>query len=398
MKMQKNISTGSFFSRLAVMILLLGYTLQAQIPSYTMRITDVEKGSNTLKFSVYMKNTSASGITYSGSQLVMDFNKNLLKDQNDTYGTPTFTLLSSDLALALQPRNLTVLTNGTTGILRTSAPLPPRTPGGANNAPVIAAGDSILIGRFQLASSNAFFKAGEFADLAFRVTPSANPITKVGAYLSNVNTEIQSGSTFLVQSFSSSLAFTVFIEGLYDGSTMIPDTITVSLRKATAPYEVVDQCRAVVSDAGLANLQFKQGIEGASYYLVVNHRNAVETWSAESGISLAASQSYNMSTDAAQAYGSNLKLINDKYCIYSGEVTDDYYLELGDVVAVYNAYLNDPAGDPRYVTEDLNGDGYVDLSDVVMGYNNYLPSIYSINPLSGKKANNVHLIQTNSKE
>ncbi|MBK8550557.1 MAG: hypothetical protein IPL53_05625 [Ignavibacteria bacterium] len=60
-----------------------------------------------------------------------------------------------------------------------------------------------------------------------------------------------------------------------------------------------------------------------TYYIVVKSRNILETWSKSGGqlYTRGSAFSYNFTSAAAQAFGSNLILEGTKYCIYSGDLT-----------------------------------------------------------------------------
>ena len=75
------------------------------------------------------------------------------------------------------------------------------------------------------------------------------------------------------------LSITVLIEGLYNGSTMIPDTVTVQFKNSSSPFGLIEEKKIVLNTNGAGTGAFTSVIEGSSYYLVVKHRNGVETWS-----------------------------------------------------------------------------------------------------------------------
>ena len=74
-------------------------------------------------------------------------------------------------------------------------------------------------------------------------------------------------------------SFTALIEGFYDGTSMVSDTVTVELRNTSAPYSLIDQSKILLNNSGQGTGRFYNAINGTPYYLVVKHRNAVETWS-----------------------------------------------------------------------------------------------------------------------
>jgi hypothetical protein len=77
-----------------------------------------------------------------------------------------------------------------------------------------------------------------------------------------------------------------------------------------------------------------------------------------------------------------MKQINGKWCFWSGEVTNNYFIEFDDLIQVYNKYLL-ALEDPGYYMEDVTGNGYVTFDDVFLVYNNYRAEVYSQNPLKG---------------
>jgi hypothetical protein len=76
------------------------------------------------------------------------------------------------------------------------------------------------------------------------------------------------------------LGITALLEAFYNPETgrQIPDTILVSLRKADTAYTIIDSARIVLDSLGLGFAVFSKSVKG-KYYLVVNHRNHIETWS-----------------------------------------------------------------------------------------------------------------------
>src|SRR5664279_5643709 len=104
---------------------------------------------------------------------------------------------------------------------------------------------------------------------------------------------------------------------------MKPDTVTVELRNSTSPYVVVDSIRRVVDTAGVGTFIFINAVNDTPYYLVVRHRNALETWSSTAHSFNSFTLSYDFTSSQSQAYGNNLKLMGGKYCIYSGDVNQD---------------------------------------------------------------------------
>ena len=93
------------------------------------------------------------------------------------------------------------------------------------------------------------------------------------------------GKAYIFMSSAVRLDITVnlfmYIEGFYNANTnlQVHDTINTYLRNNTSPYNIVDSSKSIVATSGLAILKFKNASTG-SYYLVIKHRNSIETWSA----------------------------------------------------------------------------------------------------------------------
>ena len=82
-------------------------------------------------------------------------------------------------------------------------------------------------------------------------------------------------------------------------------------------------------------------------------------------------------TNASQAFGGNLKLVGSKYCIYSGDVDQDGFVDNVDISDIYNDAINFVEG---YVNTDLNRDNFVDNIDLSLVYNNSLNFVGAVKP------------------
>ena len=115
--------------------------------------------------------------------------------------------------------------------------------------------------------------------------------------------------------------------------------------------------------------------------MVINHFNSIETWSKDGGELLLSDETnynYDFTTAITQAYGNNLKLKGSKYCLYSGDINQDGFIDLFDVVRIYNDSKN--FSTKNYLQTDLNGDSNVDLVDITICYNNSLNFVQIIKP------------------
>ncbi len=147
------------------------------------------------------------------------------------------------------------------------------------------------------------------------------------------------------------------------------DTITVLLRSATSPYEIVDAAKGVLSGAGNASLTFRKASIGSSYYIVVKHRNSIETWSANPVLfpSDGSGTSYNFRSGVGQAFGSNMVVVSGAASFYSGDANQDGTIDGSDGSLVDNDAFNFNGG---YIPTDINNDGFVDASDASFVENN----------------------------
>ncbi len=169
------------------------------------------------------------------------------------------------------------------------------------------------------------------------------------------------------------LNLTLMIEGLFNGTSMVSDTVTVELHNSTSPYDLIESGKIVVDNSGQGSGIFNSAVEGTNYYIAVKHRNGLETWSATPQEFSGGVLGYNFTTAATQAYGSNQVLVGTKFCIYIGDVSDgltaglqDGYIDIFDDFEVYN----DSYSATYRLLTDLNLDGFVDIFDDLYVYNN----------------------------
>ncbi|MBK7255877.1 MAG: hypothetical protein IPI04_18710 [Ignavibacteria bacterium] len=149
------------------------------------------------------------------------------------------------------------------------------------------------------------------------------------------------------------------------------------MRNTFSPYNVIDSLSGIYSSAGNISLSFQNAVNGTNYYLVIRHRNSIETWNS-SGITFSSNSAvYDFTSSQSTAYGNNLKLKGSKYCIFSGDVNQDGTIDASDLSQVENDAANSVGG---YVTNDLNGDNFVDASDVSLVDNNSANSVMAITP------------------
>ena len=88
---------------------------------------------------------------------------------------------------------------------------------------------------------------------------------------------------------SVTISLRLFLEGFYTGanamtpvvnsSLQLTDTIHFELRETIAPFAVQHTATGVVNSSGYVDFVFPPSLWQQSYYMVVKHRNSIETWS-----------------------------------------------------------------------------------------------------------------------
>jgi len=189
-------------------------------------------------------------------------------------------------------------------------------------------------------------------------------------------------TTIKYSSVPRTLHLTALIEGLYNNITnkMISDTVRVYLRNSTAPYDIVDSARTVLDSTGNVTLNFFNVSNSTPYYIVIKHRNSIETWSSGGNSFLLNNLTYYFTTAANKAYGSNQKQIDAsplQFGIYSGDVNQNGIVDASDVSAVDNDAFNFVSG---YVRTDVNGNNFVDASDLSIVDNNAFDFVSIMRP------------------
>jgi hypothetical protein len=166
---------------------------------------------------------------------------------------------------------------------------------------------------------------------------------------------------------SHTLTLTALIEGLYNGTLMVSDTATVELHNATSPFPLIESRKGILNTSGVGTFIFTSIYNDTNYYIVVKHRNGLETWSTGGNRFSSYALSYDFTISQNKAYGSNLVQKGTKWCIYSGDVNQDGLVDLSDLITIDNDNANNVTG---YVNTDVNGDGIVNQSDLLIVYNN----------------------------
>jgi hypothetical protein len=191
-------------------------------------------------------------------------------------------------------------------------------------------------------------------------------------------------------SSNATLNLTTYIQGYYDAGAgaMRPllydagistnpnacDTLTVQLHFPTSTLSspnIAYSFKGVLLKDGTISCIFPSAAIGNNYYIVLKHRNSIQTWSANP-VGITSSSAYNFSSGANQAYGGNqIEIVPGKFAIFSGDINQDFSVDLLDFSIWINDFDTFAFG---YVSSDLNGDQSGDLLDFsfwVNGFDNF---------------------------
>jgi subtilisin family serine protease len=196
---------------------------------------------------------------------------------------------------------------------------------------------------------------------------SAGPLAVLG---NTWNTEMGYGKVNAYRLLKSSqttlnFALTALLSGNFNGTSMVAKIVRVELHNSTTPYALVDSQTVLLNSSGIGNPVFTKALNGTPYYIVLKFNNGLETWSATTQTFSGSTLSYDFTTAATKAYGSNMVLVGTKWCIISGDANQDGSVDALDRSACWN----DRNLSGVYVT-DLNGDGVVDALDRSIAWNN----------------------------
>jgi hypothetical protein len=178
-------------------------------------------------------------------------------------------------------------------------------------------------------------------------------------------------------------------QGFYNtgGYLNTADTIKVLLANASSPYASVDSVNTILDSLSFyAPTEFKNASSG-NYFLIIKHRNSVETWSATAiAFAQGSTVSYDFTSAQSKAYGNNLVQVSSSpeiWAIYSGDVNQDGYVDPLDLSLIDQDSFNYISG--RYMATDVNGDGYVDPLDLSITDQNPFNYVGVQRPETGKK-------------
>jgi len=194
-----------------------------------------------------------------------------------------------------------------------------------------------------------------------------------------------------VNHYATTLTVSAFPEGLFNGTGLnkaqngsgfqfpgdVSDQITLELHSSIAPYGQVGNSVVVnLNTLGSATFELPVTLSGL-FYLVIKHRNSIETWSAVPILIGTGIATYDFTDMQTRAFGSTLKPSNGKFVFPTGDVNQDGVMDALDLIAIDNLASGFESG---YVPEDLNGDGVVNALDIVILINNISGFVIGIKP------------------
>ncbi len=250
---------------------------------------------------------------------------------------------------------------------------------------IVVAGFSIPSGIVVLNSSGTFVKllTGITGNRGVYLLGNGNYLTTNGAGVH----EIDSASGSLVRSVLNAGSFQYISEYLSSAHRLTltinfeacneQDSITVELRNAVSPYNLIESSNGMGGKGIKRRIEFLTSVNGTPYYIVVKHRNSIETWSSSAQSFTNGTLYFNFTLANTQAFGNNMINIGGKWSLYVGDVNQDGIVDASDVSLVDNDALSGVSG---YAITDLNCDGIVDVSDLSIIDNNSTNSVSVITP------------------
>ncbi len=362
-----NMKTTIFLAIVVVLMICSG--ARSQNPTYTLDVNDgTLVAPNIFEFDIDMTWTNSGSVQnfeYAGGQYFFNIDTAIKNG-----GMLTYSQVSSDLPFNMRPRSPHIFLNTeTTGPLGTyQFRLAVNTFPGAGDGFNMPSNVNIKIVRMRITTS-----AQSFANVPLNLqwrNALPNPFTKIFAYVGTTNTDISTPLTHTISitGFFVNIPYTITtkigIEGLAMNNVHLrKDSVKIFIRDSAHPYQILDSGTSVLASVTLTATKVTAVTPG-NYYIVVKHKNSLETWSKPGGEPLSnGNYFYDFTTSASQAYGNNLIFKGSTYCIYSGNINDDDIIDAEDLIYVDNDVFNYAPG--TNIT-NLNGDQIVDIEDLAI--------------------------------
>lgn len=167
---------------------------------------------------------------------------------------------------------------------------------------------------------------------------------------------------------------TSLIQGFYNPSSnnTITDTVKYELRSNVFPFPVIESSKSIITNTGESQVTFSTVEILTGYFLLIYHRNSLETWASSlvTFSQISKSVDYDFTNSISKAFGDNMIQVDAspvKFAAYSGDVNQDGTIEAADLAEIDNDAANFETG---YLDSDVNGDGVTDGSDGLITANN----------------------------
>ncbi|MBK7850393.1 MAG: PKD domain-containing protein [Bacteroidetes bacterium] len=155
------------------------------------------------------------------------------------------------------------------------------------------------------------------------------------------------------------------------------DTVRVTLVDPLTLSSVDSSFGIVQTDGSMTVIFEDTTLDGHSYYLKLNHRSSLETWSSVP-VSMTDPVYYDFTDAATRAFGDNLRdLGNGLFAVWSGDVDQDGVIGLTDFSLVESTSQQFVYG---YVVNDITGDIMVESADYSLIENNAQLFLISLRP------------------
>jgi hypothetical protein len=330
-------------------------------PAYQWKVNGTNVGTNSSTYTYTPSNGDA--VT-----CVMTSNATCATDNPAT---------SNTITMEVNPLPLPVITGPSTACTASSGNIYTTAAGMSNYTWIISAGGSITAG-------------GGTTSNSVTVTWNSTGAQSVSVNYTNTNgcrAAVPTVYAVTVSDCFKTLNLKIFLEGLFNGIDgmvkaqgcddgenpydmfpgSITDTLTIQLAETNDPYEIIHSEHAVpVNTDGTISINTIPASLSGNYYIIIKHRNHVETWSQV--VSFAGGIiNYNFTDAISKAWGNNMIRVGTYYCIYTGDTNGDQYVDGFDLAITFN--LN-KKGSFDYQVSDINGDGFIDGFDLVKVFNN----------------------------
>lgn len=208
---------------------------------------------------------------------------------------------------------------------------------------------------------------------------------KPGAYYWSVQALDNSylGSNFSNEQYFEIGKIKVIPQGLYNEISdrlNLSDTVHVYLRENVYPYNLVDSTVVKLDSLTFSGSAVFTNNHTGMFILGIKHRNSLETWSELNEVIFNGNNfvTYDFTSDSAKVLGANVIKMNNRWCLYSGDVNQDGLIDDEDLNIIYYDMNSIQSG--YYLTSDLNADGYIDSDDTQICYNNKIRGVAKVTP------------------